>query len=115
MRDNNLLPAFPESLTADYDRERAKKHYDQIELEQWGARPANKRSHQEQAARTTWRHMRQFVAALFSILTLVGLANTLVTAETWGVTGLCGLLTVAVLLIDPEAPAWFVRLYKEVG
>ena len=115
MRDNNLLPALPDSLTADYERERARTYYTQLQLEQWSRRPIRRRTAQEQAARTTWRMLRTFLAAVFSMLTLVGLASTLINAETWSATGLCGMLTVAILLISPEAPAWFIRLHKEVG
>lgn len=115
MKDNNLLPALPDSLTAEVHRDWVKQHQPEIDLMRWSTRPARRRTAQEQAARTTWRMLRVAVIVFFIGIAVVSWVYTLISSDNWGITGLCGLLAVITMLIDPEAPEWFIRLYKEVG
>ena len=105
--DNNM-----ESLTA---RRWVERHQPEIDLMRWSAAPAKRRTHAEQEARLSWRIARFVFIVIFFALAIEGWIYTLISSEVWGVTGLCFLLAVTAAMVSPEAPDWFIRLYKRAG
>ena len=102
--EKNRLP----SLIADYD---------EMKLNEWSSRPRQRKSRTVQRARWTWRVLRNLLLTFFGINAAAAAVLAVVRPEMifeyQSCAALYGMLLFLAAMIQPEAPDWWIEVYRK--